>query len=158
MKTLFADAEKTASIKRQHLRFIYLLVLGLLMACQPQTSDTTSSESAAMNTPETAPAESFVQHVVAFKFKEGTSSEAIQKHMDDFGGLKAKIPELRSYEAGKTFKVEYESTADYDVMHYTTFANEADMEVYFNHPDHQKFIEENKDGWADVFVSNSRVE
>ena len=158
MKKLFADAGKLTSIKRHHLLFVYLLMPSLLAACQPQTSVSTSSESAAMNTPETAPTESFVQHVVAFKFKEGTSSEAIQKHMDDFGGLKAKIPEIRSYEAGKTFKVAYESTADYDVMHYTTFANEADMEVYFNHPDHQKFIEENKNSWADVFVSNSRVE
>ena len=95
--------------------------------------------------------------MVAFKFKEGTSSEAIQKHMNDFAGLQDKVPELRSYEAGETFKVDYESTADYDVMHYTTFANEADMKVYFDHPDHQKFIEENKDSWADVFVSNSRV-
>ena len=60
--------------------------------------------------------------MVAFKFKEGTSSEAIQKHMNDFAGLQDKVPELRSYEAGETFKVDYESTADYDVMHYTTFA------------------------------------
>ena len=126
------------------------------MACQPQTNST--SQSAAMTPSATAPTESFVQHIVAFKFKEDASPEAIQKHMDDFGGLKAKISEIRSYEAGKTFKVTYEPTADYDVMHYTTFANEADMEVYFNHPDHQQFIEENKDSWADVFVSNSRVE
>ncbi len=50
------------------------------------------------------------------------------------------------------------SKADYDVMHHTTFANEADMEGYFNHPNHQKFIADNKDSWADVFVSNARVE
>ena len=109
-------------------------------------------------TPQETASESFVQHVVAFQFKEGTSPDAIQKHMNDFGGLKAKISEIRTYEAGKTFKVSYESTADYDVMHYTTFANEADMKVYFDHPDHQKFIEENKDNWANVFVSNSKVE
>ena len=132
-----------------------LVAISLLMACQSQT---TSTSNASMMTSRETPAESFIQHVVAFKFKEGTSPEAIQKHMDDFGGLKAKISELRSYEAGKTFKVSYESTADYDVMHYTTFANEADMETYFHHPDHQKFIEENKDHWADVFVSNSKVE
>ena len=136
---------------------VYLLMFGLLIGCKSPTPVHTS-ESAAMITSAAAPTESFVQHIVAFKFKEGTSPEAIQKHMDDFGGLKAKIPEIRSYEAGKTFKVPYEPTADYDVMHYTTFANEADMEVYFNHPDHQKFIEENKANWADAFVSNSKVE
>lgn len=135
--------------------FVYLLSVSWLMACQPQANST--SDVATMTPSATASAESFVQHVVAFKFKEDASPEAIQKHMDDFGGLKAKIPEIRSYEAGKTFKVTYEPTADYDMMHYTTFASEADMETYFNHPAHQQFIEENKDSWADVFVSNSRV-
>lgn len=135
-------------------RLVYSAFFLLLVACQPQSA-TTESATMAFSA---IPSESFVQHIVAFKFKEGITAEARQKHMDDFGGLKVKIPEMRSYEAGETFEVPYESTADYDVMHYTTFASEADMKVYFDHPDHQKFIEENKDSWADVFVSNSRVE
>lgn len=135
-----------------------LIMAVLLSACQSPTDQRSATEPASVMPASTAPAESFVQHVVAFKFKEGASDAAIQQHMDDFAGLQDKISELRSYEAGKTFKVAYESTADYDVMHYTTFANEADMETYFNHPDHQKFIADNKDSWADVFVSNSRVE
>ncbi|MGB3850383.1 MAG: Dabb family protein [Tunicatimonas sp.] len=138
--------------------FCSILIAALLFtACQSSTDQRTASEPASVMSVTAAPAESFLQHVVAFKFKEGISAEAAQQHMDDFAGLQDKIPELRSYEAGKTFKVAYESTADYDIMHYTTFANEADMEVYFNHPDHQKFIADNKDSWADVFVSNSRV-
>ena len=141
----------------RHLGYPFIAVL-LLSACQPSTDQRSVTEPASVMSVSAAPVESFVQHVVAFKFKEGTSEEVIRRHMDDFAGLQNKIPELRSYEAGKTFKVAYESTADYDVMHYTTFANEADMEVYFNHPDHQKFIADNKDNWANVFVSNSRVE
>ncbi len=140
-----------------HLGYILVAAFGL-SACQAPTDQRSAPEPASVMPVSSAPAESFVQHVVAFKFKEGTSEKARQQHMDDFAGLQDKIPELRSYEAGKTFKVAYESTADYDVMHYTTFANEADMEVYFNHPDHQKFIADNKDSWADVLVSNSRVE
>ena len=141
----------------RHLGYILIAAFGL-SACQAPTDQRSTPEPASVMSVASAPAESFVQHVVAFKFKEGTSEKARQQHIDDFAGLQDKIPELRSYEAGKTFKVAYESTADYDVMHYTTFANEADMEVYFNHPDHQKFIEENKGSWANVFVSNSRVE
>lgn len=143
------------------MRLIYrsLVAAILLTACQSPADQHSSSETASVMAIEsTAPAESFIQHVVAFKFKEDASPAAIQKHLDDFAGLKDKIPELRSYEAGKTFTVDYESTADYDVMHYTTFANEADMKTYFDHPDHQQFIAENKDSWADVFVSNSKVE
>jgi hypothetical protein len=136
-----------------------LIAASLFTACQSPTDQPSTTEPASvMSDTLTAPVESFVQHVVAFKFKEGTSAEAMQQHMDNFAGLQDKISELRSYEAGKTFKVAYESTADYDVMHYTTFANEADLEVYFNHPDHQKFIADNKNSWANVFVSNSRVE
>ncbi len=139
--------------------FCFSLTAALLFtACQAPTDQPSTTEPASVMSVSAAPDESFVQHVVAFKFKEGTSDEARQQHLNDFAGLQDKIPELRSYEAGKTFKVVYESTADYDVMHYTTFANEADMEVYFNHPDHQKFIADNKDSWANVFVSNSRVE
>lgn len=141
------------------LTFYFSLITALFFtACQSSTDQRSATEPASVMPVSSAPAESFVQHVVAFKFKEGTSAEAIQQHMSDFAGLQDKIPELRSYEAGKTFKVAYESTADYDVMHYTIFANEADMEVYFNHPDHQKFMANNKDSWANVFVSNSRVE
>ena len=158
MNRLFFDLISPLTKTRKCRFSVQVIVIILFTACQPSTDQRSTSEPASIMSVSAAPDESFVQHVVAFKFKEGTSAEAIQKHMDDFAGLQDKIPELRSYEAGKTFKVAYESTADYDVMHYTTFANEADMEVYFNHPDHQKFIADNKDSWADVFVSNSRVE
>ena len=158
MNRLFFDLISTLTKTRKCRFSVQVVVITLFTACQPSADQRFTSESASIMSVSAASTESFVQHVVAFKFKEGTSEKARQQHMNDFAGLQDKIPELRSYEAGKTFKVAYESTADYDVMHYTTFANEADMEVYFNHPDHQKFIADNKDSWADVFVSNSRVE
>ena len=160
MKRLFFNLISTSltRIRKCHFLSVHVIAITLFTACQSPTDQRSTPGPASIMSVSAAPTESFVQHVVAFKFKEGTSEEAIQKHMDDFAGLQDKISELRSYEAGKTFKVAYESTADYDVMHYTTFANEADMEVYFNHPDHQKFIDENKGSWANVLVSNSKVE
>ena len=158
MNRLFFDLISTLTKTRKCRFSVQVIVITLFTACQASTDQRSAPEPASAMSVSTASTESFLQHVVAFKFKEGTSAKAVQKHMDDFAGLQDKIPELRSYEAGKTFKVAYESTADYDVMHYTTFASEADMEVYFNHPDHQKFIEENKGSWENVFVSNSRVE
>lgn len=130
------------SVRKLSYNFIAAL---LLLACQPPVDQQSTTES-------------FVQYMVAFKIKKNTSDEAVQQHMNDFASLQDKISELLLYEAGKTFTVPYKFTADYDVMHFTTFANEADMEVYFNHPDHQKFINDNKDSWDNVFVSNSRVE
>lgn len=94
--------------------------------------------------------------MVCFKFKEGVTAEQKQQHMDDFAALKDSIPELKTYSGAYTFKVSYENTADYDCMHLTGFDSEEDLETYFYHPAHQRFIERNKDNWADVIVVNSK--
>ncbi|MFS8616478.1 MAG: Dabb family protein [Solitalea sp.] len=102
------------------------------------------------------PAPAKVQHMVCFKFKEGVTPEQKQQHMNDFAALKDSIPELKTYSGAYTFKVSYENTADYDCMHLTGFDSEEDLETYFYHPAHQRFIERNKDNWADVIVVNSK--
>jgi hypothetical protein len=45
------------------------------------------------------------KHVVCFKFKEGISEEAKQKHIQYFASLKDSIPEIVAYEAGPAEKV-----------------------------------------------------
>ncbi|HEY9561618.1 MAG TPA: Dabb family protein [Anseongella sp.] len=97
-----------------------------------------------------------VLHTVCFKFKEGTTEEQKARHMADFAALKDSIPEVKSYSGAYTFEVSYEKTADYDCMHVAGFNSEEDLESYFHHPAHQRFIERNKDVWADVIVVNSK--
>lgn len=102
------------------------------------------------------PSSPMYRHVVCFKFKAGTSQVAIAQHMQSFAALKDSIPFIKGYSAGPTFKVSYEKTADYDVMHIVSFTTEADMEKYFHHPAHRRFIEEHKANWEQVIVINSR--
>jgi hypothetical protein len=141
---------------------IFLSFLGL-GACGPQQEVGRVEEEVQPATePKVTPAISeeppSIQRIVAFRFKEDASPEAIQQHMDYFASLKDSIPEMLSYRAGETFPAGYEGTGDYDVMHYSTFRSEEDIETYFNHPSHQRFIEANRDSWADVIVLNAYVE
>lgn len=97
------------------------------------------------------------QHVVYFKFKSGVTEAEKQQHMEDFAGLEESIPGIKSYSAGYTFKVPYEKTADYDCAHVVGFSSEEDMETYFHHEAHQRFIERNKEFWEAVEVVNYKT-
>lgn len=47
--------------------------------------------------------------------------------------------------------------ADYDVSLHVIFQDRAAHDVYQTAPDHLRFIEENKDGWAEVRVFDSNL-
>jgi len=97
------------------------------------------------------------QRVVAFKFKE-SSEVARKKHMKDFETFVKEVKQVLSYRAGKTVKGEGSTDPEYDVMHYITFENEADIITYDIHPAHKKFIAENRDNWEKVVVVNGAIE
>jgi hypothetical protein len=98
-----------------------------------------------------------IQRIVCFKFKPGTTPEAIQQHMRGFQGLKDSISYILTYQAGPTVKGDLSEMPDYDVMHYTTYRNEEEINLYSVHPVHQRFIEQNKAIWEKVLVINSRI-
>lgn len=50
-----------------------------------------------------------------------------------------------------------EVNVDYDVSLHVVFENRAAHDAYQVAPRHQKFIEENKDGWAEVRVFDSNL-
>lgn len=47
--------------------------------------------------------------------------------------------------------------ADYDVSLHVVFQDRAAHDVYQTAPDHLRFIEENKEGWAEVRVFDSNL-
>ena len=151
-------------MKIKYITLVSLLVLCFSVQCSSPTSENQSEldkpppESASKITPAMAEGKPGVQRIVAFKFKDGTSQEAIQQHMDDFAALEDSIPQILSYRAGETLSTSYEATGDYDVLHYATYESETAVEEYFNHPAHQRFIERNKAHWEQVIVLNSKVE
>ncbi len=98
------------------------------------------------------------QRIVCFKFKAGTSEEAIQQHMADFAAMQTGIPQIQEYRGGGTHPGDYNRPPDYDTMHYMTFASLEDIDIYFNHPVHKHFIERNRSIWDNVLVLNSDID
>src|SRR3954469_24014071 len=103
------------------------------------------------------PGDSIIQRIVCFKFKAGTSAEAIEQHMRGFAHLKDSIPYILSYRAGVTVKGDLTEKPEYDVMHYCTYKNEEEIRLYSVHPVHQRFIQQNQSIWEKVLVINSKV-
>ncbi len=96
------------------------------------------------------------QRIVCFKFKQGTSADAIKKHMAGFQDLKRELPEIVSYSAGETFK-ESDSNAEYDVMHYLTFRTDAEVDKFRQSTEYQAFSKANEANWDKVLVINSEI-
>jgi hypothetical protein len=98
------------------------------------------------------------QRIVCFKFKKNASPQAIQRHMDSFKAMQQHIPQILSYSGGRATSGDLNRPPDYDTMHYLIFASPADIDIYFHHPAHQRFIEENKAIWDKVFVLAATIE
>jgi hypothetical protein len=107
--------------------------------------------------PGDAPGDSIIQRIVCFKFKAGTTPQAIAQHMQGFQHLKDSIPYILSYRPGFTVKGDLTDKTEWDVMHYCTFRNEEEIKLYSVHQVHQRFIQQNKATWEKVLVINSRI-
>ena len=134
---------------------IFIGLSTLLFPACSQNAFTTSAKQ--KSTTFGLPAEARIQRIVCFKFKAGTSPEAIQQHMRGFANLKDSISYILSYQAGPTVKGDLTEKPEYDVMHYCTYRNEEEIKLYSVHPVHQRFIKQNKAIWDKVLVINSQV-
>jgi hypothetical protein len=103
--------------------------------CIAALSIFTASAVAAEGSPKTGK----LQHVVALKFKEGTTREQIKTVEDAFRGLKKKIPQIAALEWGTNNSPE---KLDKGFTHcfILTFKTEKDREIYLPHPDHKAFV------------------
>ena len=79
-----------------------------------------------------------LRHVVAFKFKEGTSKEDIKKVETAFRDLKKKIKEIVSYEWGTNNSPENKNRGCTHAF-ILTFDSEKDRDAYLVHPEHKAF-------------------
>ena len=99
-----------------------------------------------------------IGHMVFFKLKESTP-EARQKLVDACKKYLATHEGTVYFSAGvlsDEFKREV-NDRDWDVALHLVFASKAAHDKYQDHPDHLKFIDENKAGWAKVRVFDSEV-
>lgn len=126
----------------------------LLWTC---TQNKSASAAIGQRPAASSPTEAHIQRIVCFKFKPGTSPQAIGQHMRGFAGLKDSIAYILSYQAGPTVGGDLTEKPEYDVMHYCTYRNEEEIRLYAVHPVHLRFIRQNKAIWEKVLVINSRV-
>jgi hypothetical protein len=92
-----------------------------------------------------------VKHMVAFKFKDGTSQADIDKLNAAFADLENKIDVIRTFDTGKNNSPE---NLNKGTTHgyLLTFDSEADRDTYLNHPAHKEFGSMAGKILADVFV------
>ncbi len=92
-----------------------------------------------------------VEHVVMFKFKEGTPPEKIAEIEREFSALRVHIPQIAQYEYGTNVSPE---GLDKGFTHcfIVTFNNEADRDAYLPHPAHKAFVDILKPHLEDVHV------
>lgn len=103
-------------------------------------------------------AEPMIGHMVYFKLKDPSPAakqklvEACKKYLADHEG----VVFFSAGVIGDEFKREV-NDRDWDVALHLVFASKAAHDKYQDHPDHLKFIAENKDTWAKVRVFDSEL-
>ncbi|GAB3510136.1 Dabb family protein [Emticicia fontis] len=95
------------------------------------------------------------QSIICYKFKEGTSAEAMKKHLEQFQDLKRELPEIVNYSAGNT--ISNGSNAEYDVMHYLTFRTDSELAKFRQSAQYKAFEQSNEANWEKVLVINSEI-
>jgi quinol monooxygenase YgiN len=90
-------------------------------------------------------------HVVAFKFKEGTTDAQKQEIAEAFRALKKKIKLVKDYVGGSSVSLE-KLNKDYEHCSVLEFKSMADLKAYTEHPDHKAFVEMLKPHMAEAFV------
>ncbi len=80
-----------------------------------------------------------VKHIVMWKLKDsaegGSKIENARKIKEGLEVLKGVIEEIRELEVGINFE---KSDMAYDLVLYSAFDNERDLDIYQNHPEHLK--------------------
>jgi quinol monooxygenase YgiN len=103
--------------------------------------------------------ESAVGHMVFFELKD-KSPEAKKKLVDACYKYLKNHEGVLYFSAGPRAEDAKEpvSATDWDVALHIVFKDAAALKKYIPHPDHQKFISENKDSWKGVKVYDSHVD
>jgi heme-degrading monooxygenase HmoA len=100
-----------------------------------------------------------LSHNVFFSLKD--SSESAQKAMVDACHRYLKNHQGVVFFAAGTLAGEFTrevNDRDFHVALHVVFASKEDHDRYQDHPEHLKFIQENRDSWAKVRVFDSYVE
>ena len=90
-----------------------------------------------------------LKHIVMFRMKDVNSSHSIRRLKDTLDQLKNKIPEVKALETGINVS---KSPSAFDLVLYSEFKHEEDLETYREHPDHKEVLKFIKEHVAEVKV------
>ena len=131
-------------------RLLVSAVLGVLFAALAQSDDKPAKKA-------TTPGP-MIGHMVYFKLKDGAPEarkkfvESCDKYLSDHEGAVF----YSAGPIGAEFKREV-NDRDWDVALHLVFVDKAAHDKYATHPEHLKFIDENKAMWEKVRVFDSEV-
>ncbi len=80
-----------------------------------------------------------IQHVVMFRFREGTERSAVDDLAMGLRRLPGLIPQIATYALGPDLGI---SDGSWDFALSARFATVADFETYRSHPEHQAVVED----------------
>ncbi|WP_342085829.1 Dabb family protein [Dyadobacter sp. OTU695] len=98
-----------------------------------------------------------IQRVVCIKFKPGTTSQEVEKHLRDFAVMKKSVKDVVAYSAGHVQKAD-NSGEEFDVIHYLTFRTKEAAQEYTLNADRVEFVKANEAHWDKVLEMNSNIE
>jgi len=82
-----------------------------------------------------------IKHIVAWKLKEHAEGRSRMENAlllkRELESMTAKIKEIRSLEVGMNFN---DGQDAYDLVLVTEFTRKEDLEIYQNHPEHQRVV------------------
>jgi hypothetical protein len=78
-----------------------------------------------------------IQHVVMFRFREGTEPSAVDELASGLRRLPSLIPQIATYALGPDLGL---SDGSWDFALSARFASAADFETYRAHPEHQAVV------------------
>lgn len=79
-----------------------------------------------------------IEHIVLFKWKEGTASSEIAAVMSGLKSLKHKIPEIVDLTCGENF---CHRSQGFEYALIVRFRNRKDLELYQPHPAHTEVVQ-----------------
>ena len=103
--------------------------------------------------------ESAVGHMVFFELKDKSAEskkklvDACYKYLKNHDGVLYFSAGPRAEDAKEPV-----SATDWDVALHIVFKDKASLDKYIPHPDHKKFIDENRANWKGVKVFDSRLD
>jgi hypothetical protein len=101
-----------------------------------------------------------IQRIVCFRFKPGASAASRERHFAQFAALRSHIPQILEYRCGATIPLGAEAPGQpprYDAFHYMTFAGTKEVDQYYLHPAHTRFVQDNRESWAEAIVINAEM-